>query len=539
MTGAPNWEDAMAHKDSDDVLPAVIPVRAAEYVRMSTDQQINSIAYQQAAIRLYAVQRGFTIVRTYADEGRSGLTLEERPAMVRLLSDIESGQSDFEVVVVYDISRWGRFQDPDEGAHLEFRCRSAGKNIEFCAEQFQNSSSPMNAVIKAIKRAMAAEYSRELSARIAASQRQVFNAGFFSGGPAGYGLRRMRVDAKGRLRGAAQKGNAKALRTDRIILVPGPAKEVETVHRIFFMYVRQHKSAKQIAQILNAEKYKRKWLERTILHMLQNERYAGVEVRNQTTSGLLLGRRDLRTQRNDRSKWVRRPLTSPGIISREMFAAATKRRARFSVRYPDESVLLDRLRQLLEKNGELNAKLIKAEKGHPRVSVFKRRFGSLRAAYEKIGYVHPRDWQAKPAGVKRLVIINSTLERLEDALRQYGLSAKLILDDRKLVLTDGRTIVVTAAVCRSLRRPKGEYSWIVEWNRKRMPSYVLIARLNLDGTARDYLNVEESDISRYVNRYFRDNVIVGKHRCVSEDSAFEATVAWALQVGREKWFEAN
>ena len=47
-------------------------VRAAEYVRMSTEGQQYSIANQQPALREYAAGRGFTIVRTYADEGKSG-----------------------------------------------------------------------------------------------------------------------------------------------------------------------------------------------------------------------------------------------------------------------------------------------------------------------------------------------------------------------------------------------------------------------------------------------------------------------------------
>ncbi len=100
-------------------------LRAAEYVRMSTEGQQYSIANQQAAIRQYASDHGLTIVRTYADEGRSGLTLHGRPALVRLLADIQEGRADYEVVLVYDVSRWGRFQDTDESAYYEYACRRA------------------------------------------------------------------------------------------------------------------------------------------------------------------------------------------------------------------------------------------------------------------------------------------------------------------------------------------------------------------------------------------------------------------------------
>jgi DNA invertase Pin-like site-specific DNA recombinase len=37
----------------------------------------------------------------------------------KLLADVESGNADFETVVVYDVSRWGRFQNIDESAAYE------------------------------------------------------------------------------------------------------------------------------------------------------------------------------------------------------------------------------------------------------------------------------------------------------------------------------------------------------------------------------------------------------------------------------------
>jgi exopolyphosphatase/guanosine-5'-triphosphate,3'-diphosphate pyrophosphatase len=50
--------------------------RAAEYVRMSTDHQQYSTHNQADKIREYAERRGIQIVRTYADEGKSGLNIE-------------------------------------------------------------------------------------------------------------------------------------------------------------------------------------------------------------------------------------------------------------------------------------------------------------------------------------------------------------------------------------------------------------------------------------------------------------------------------
>lgn len=104
-----------------DAPPDPPKVRAAEYVRMSTEHQKYSTDNQAEAIRGYAERRGYEIVQTYADEGKSGLNLGGRLALQRLLNDVESGRADFKALLVYDVSRWGRFQDPDEAATYEYR----------------------------------------------------------------------------------------------------------------------------------------------------------------------------------------------------------------------------------------------------------------------------------------------------------------------------------------------------------------------------------------------------------------------------------
>ena len=91
--------------------------RAAEYVRMSTDHQQYSTHNQADKIREYAERRGIQIVRTYADEGKSGLNIDGRDALQRLINDVQAGNVDFQIILVYDISRWGRFQDADESAY--------------------------------------------------------------------------------------------------------------------------------------------------------------------------------------------------------------------------------------------------------------------------------------------------------------------------------------------------------------------------------------------------------------------------------------
>ena len=66
------------------------------------------------------------------------------PACSACLNDAKLKESGFDTILVYDVSRWGRFQDPDEGASLEFACRQAKVEVHYCMEQFVNDGSPVS-----------------------------------------------------------------------------------------------------------------------------------------------------------------------------------------------------------------------------------------------------------------------------------------------------------------------------------------------------------------------------------------------------------
>jgi DNA invertase Pin-like site-specific DNA recombinase len=105
---------------------------------MSTDLQRYSIENQAAVIAAYASVNGLAIVRTYRDEGVSGLNIKHRVGLMQMLNDVQAGHANFGHILVYDVSRWGRFQDTDESAHYEYICKQAGIKVVYCAEQFGN-----------------------------------------------------------------------------------------------------------------------------------------------------------------------------------------------------------------------------------------------------------------------------------------------------------------------------------------------------------------------------------------------------------------
>lgn len=201
-----------------DTEPSIVP--AAVYVRMSTEHQQYSTSNQMDAIRDYAKRRGMQIVKEYSDEGKSGLSIQGRDSLSQMIQDVQNEEASFSAILVYDVSRWGRFQDADESAYYEYICRRAGVSVHYCAEQFENDGSPVSTIVKGVKRAMAGEYSRELSSKVFQGACRLVQLGYRQGGTAGFGLRRVLLDQSGAKKGELKMGEQKSIQTDRVVLVP-------------------------------------------------------------------------------------------------------------------------------------------------------------------------------------------------------------------------------------------------------------------------------------------------------------------------------
>lgn len=79
---------------------------------------------------------------------------------------------------------------------------------------------------------MAGEYSRELSEKMP-RKRQQAQLGYGQGGTLIYGFRRLLVDAEQSARQVLQRGERKALTTDKVMVIPGPPEELEVIRRLF------------------------------------------------------------------------------------------------------------------------------------------------------------------------------------------------------------------------------------------------------------------------------------------------------------------
>lgn len=491
----------------------------AQYVRMSTDHQRYSTENQRDAIQQYAVQHGMAIVRTYADEGKSGLNLEHREGLKQLIRDVESGETDFEAILVYDISRWGRFQDADESAYYEYVCRRAGIRIHYCAEPFENDGSPMTVVIKSVKRVMAAEYSRELSTKVFMGQCRLIELGFRQGGPAGFGLRRMLMDEGGSSKGELRMGERKSLQTDRVILTPGPAQETAIVRQIYEQFAVQRRSEREIADELNAAGIAtdrdRKWTRGTVHQLLINEKYIGNNVYNRVSFKLKEKR-----VRNPPEMWVRSNGVFEPVVPLDLFSRANALIAARSEHLDDES-MLERLRKLLNRTGSLSGLLIDEQDDMPSSSAYRQRFGGLVRAYSLIGFEPERDFAYVEINRNLRARRPDLIAEISNGLIQAGGSVDQNPTSDLLTVNGEFTISIVLARCQ--RTPGNAYRWHIRFDTSRHPDITVAIRLAEDQeTILDYYLFPRIDIPPRRVRLAEENngFILDAYRFESLDALY-------------------
>ncbi|MBR0787772.1 recombinase family protein [Bradyrhizobium manausense] len=396
---------------------ALLSVRAAQYVRMSTEIQHYSIQNQAAVIAAYAHAHNLTLVRTYKDEGESGLLIKNRPGLLQLMEDVETGQIDFSHLLVYDVSRWGRFQDVDESAHYEFMCKRVGIKVAYCAEQFDNDGTMLASIVKNIKRVMAAEYSRELSVKVYAGQCRFARLGYKPCGNPGYGLVRELVDEKEQSKGVLKRGQRKYLASDHVRVRPGDPREVATVRWIFKRFL-EVKCETAVAWELNKKKVPSRsgtpWTRVMIGAILRDESYIG---------NLIFNRRSWKLRQthtyNPPEQWIRAEGCLEPIIGRDIFAQVAKFITERRVDLTEEEMLV-RLRRTLHKEGKLSVNIINRTSGLPCSATCRTHFGSMRNLYRLLGYTPKRSYEFLESRPLWSVQKTNLTSRIGAAIRRTG-----------------------------------------------------------------------------------------------------------------------
>jgi hypothetical protein len=253
-------------------------------------------------------------------------------------------------------------------------------------------------------------------------------------------------------------GERKSLATDRVILVQGPPNEVQFVRNIYSMLVAEKRTVYSIANELNRRNIpyvnSRTWDSLAVYTVLTHPKYMGCHVFGRTASRLSTPKVNKPT-----SEWVVTPGSYVAIVDSATFMEAQRVLCERTINKSDAAIL-ESLRSLFAKKGRLTLALIQAS-DLPSPSTYRKRFGSLRRAYELVGYGEAEDFT--PSDLRRRI----QTQRADLMLQLVGLFPNdLTLWRRggkwrtRLGLRNGRHISVIFA--RTVRPWKSTIRWHVD-----------------------------------------------------------------------------
>lgn len=273
-------------------------IPALGYIRVSSEQQANdtrsSLDDQRAAIAALASRVGATLVDVFEDPGISGATIAKRPGLTALIARCKADARRLDApgyVFVLNDSRLGRFDDPDEAAHLRVELKRVGWIVKF-AEADDIADPSLRHIMRAVGSAQASEYRRNLRANSTRGRKGATMLGFWTTRPPlGYAREvvyppeRRRVLAHGMRKGPDEK----------IKLTPGADSEVQLVRDLFAMYSTGAYSLRALerwarTQVPGPGARALQWSVTVLRVILQNQAYLGhIPGRSRTAARMELG----------------------------------------------------------------------------------------------------------------------------------------------------------------------------------------------------------------------------------------------------------
>jgi DNA invertase Pin-like site-specific DNA recombinase len=341
--------------------------RAVGYVRRSTDRQEQSIPDQKKALEQYAAEHGLRLAKFYVDDAISGTSTLGRRAFLQMIDDAQDPKHRFDVIVVYDVKRFGRI-DNDEAGYYRHILRANGVEVRYVSENFNGDTT--DDLLRPVKQWQARQESKDLSKVTIRGLLSKSDTGCWMGGvpPHGYDLKYENCEGKFLLilrympDGSKQvlDEGGKAIRTlargeslsvskrDYAKLTLSEPRRVEVIKSIFKMYADQGKGYRSVADTLNQQGtptprgpewshiYSGRWTGATIRAILVNPIYVGDMVWNRRRDGrfhrIIHGqaadRENIHGARlvpNQKEDWIIVRDAHPPLISRWLFEQAKQR----------------------------------------------------------------------------------------------------------------------------------------------------------------------------------------------------------------------
>jgi len=274
-------------------------LKVVAYCRVSTNKedQLNSLDAQQNFFADYSEKNGYKLVKIYADEGKSGTKMKNRPQLLRLLSD--AGRNEFDMVLIKDVSRLAR-NTVDFLTSIR-RLKELGVKVVFV--NYDQTSSESSEFMLTLLSAIAQEESANTSKRIKFGKKINAEKGKVPNFVYGYD----------KIIGDNFNLNINEF-------------EASVVRRIYQLYTEENWGAKKIANQLNSEgiftKRNCKWSQNAISRIVTNEIYIGniINGKQEVTDFLTGIRKD-----KDETEWMVIHRSEFRIIDDETFKLAQKK----------------------------------------------------------------------------------------------------------------------------------------------------------------------------------------------------------------------
>jgi site-specific DNA recombinase len=254
-------------------------IPAVAYLRRSTSRQEKSLRDQRTEITRYAAANGYTVLRWYQDDGISGDATERRDGFLALHKAACNGR-DFDVILVWDQDRFGRFDSMEAGYWIH-PLRKAGVGLVSVTEGLVKWDDFTGRVMYSLKQEGKHQFLRDLSRNTSRGQISNAQQGRLCGQAAPYGFDRMLVDERGEHKQRVRNGEQVAKpRSWRTTLVPSDdATKVATVRWLFQTYADTDTGLRRLADHLNAKGVAGPsggpWFAASIKAILENRNYTG------------------------------------------------------------------------------------------------------------------------------------------------------------------------------------------------------------------------------------------------------------------------
>jgi len=361
----------------------------AYYRHSAEDRQENSIPIQSEQIHEFAAVNKIKIIKEFQDAGKSGLSTVGRDGFNKMIHEYVCTGKHPEVtlILVLDVSRWGRFQNIDESAYFTGLCRRNNVEVVYTSIGMIAEPDLMNDMRITFDRYQAASYSKNLSEKVFKGCKKIAEQGFRAGGSAPYGLKRVLLDEQRNYVQELKKGQRKSIQNQRVTLAPGNPDEVKVIKSIFRYFTIYHMNYHSIADRLNKECIPSpggvSWSGDMIANILQNPLYTGTIVYNKTRSRLKSPIR-----KNPRSEWVLTPNSFESIIEIDEFEQAQEMIKAYKeeeLRKFSAEQMAEKLRILVNRYDYFSNNIIKNAPDLNSPHSYKSKFGSLEHAYQ---YLH-------------------------------------------------------------------------------------------------------------------------------------------------------